>query len=343
MASLPRRRLLAAGGAALALSACNREGPITAAHTPRLDMRRLNREVGEIAGRIAPGALGAGVMNLDSAEAWTFNGARPFPLQSVFKAALGAAVLAEADDGRLSLDEPFSLRDVDLSPPWSPVADAWPARRDYTARELLTAAVSVSDNTAADVLMARIGGPGAVTAWLNSKRIQEVRIDRYERDIQTEVHGLAAFRAAWKGEPAFRKVVASLRPETRRRAMEAYLADPRDTATPRGMLHLLHELEDGELIAPASRRLLLRIMTESKSGPARIKAGLPQGSILAHKTGTGPADLGVTSAINDAGIFTLPDKRRYAIAVFVAGARLAPQACEAVVAEVTRAVVRGVR
>ncbi|CAN7356840.1 class A beta-lactamase [Phenylobacterium sp. LjRoot225] len=343
MASLPRRQLLIGAGA-LTLAACRpRMASMTAARTPPLDMTRLNREVADIAVRVQPGVLGVGMTNLDSGEVFTFDGDRRFPLQSVFKAPLAAAVLAETDAGQLSLDEAFSLKPMDLSPPWSPVADAWPTRRDYTARQLLSLAVSRSDNTAADVLMARIGGPGVVTAWLDAKRIDDLRVDRYERELQTDMMGLASFRPAWKGEAAFQAALAAVPLAQQRQAMRTYLSDPRDTATPRGILSFLDMLNAGELLSPASTRLLLQVMAASPTGAARLKAGLPRGSTLAHKTGTGRANVGFTSAVNDVGIAVLPDKRRYSMAVFVAGATLSPAACEAVIADVARALVRGVR
>jgi beta-lactamase class A len=281
-------------------------------------------------------------MNLESAEVFTFNGARPFPMQSVFKAPLAAAALAEAEAGRLALDERMTLKEMDLSPPWSPIADQWPERTDYSWRELLIAALADSDNTAADVLMARIGGPGAVTAWLVSKRIEEVRVDRYEREIQTEMLGLAPFRPSWKGA-AFGRALATVPPEQTRRALAAYLADPRDTATPRSALHFLFLLDGGELVGPASRRLLLRTMSAAPRGRSRLQAGLPAGSAFAHKTGTGPRIQGVASATNDIGVATLPDGRRYAMAAFIAGAVAAPQACDAALADLARAMVRAAR
>ena len=297
--------------------------------------------MGEIAARLRPGALGVGLMNLESGEVWTFDGDRRFPLQSVFKAPLAAAALSEVEAGRLSLQERLTLGPMDLSPPWSPIAEAWPRRRDYTVLELMTAALTVSDNTAADVLMGRIGGPGAVSAWLAGKHVEEVRIDRYEREIQTEMVGLEPFRPAWRGEAAFRAARAAVPAERQRQALAAYLADPRDTATPRGMLTFLNLLADGELLGRDLRRQLLGIMGAATTGQARIKAGLPPGSSFAHKTGTGPVVDGIASAINDVGLATLPDRRRYVMAVFLAGAALPPAACEAAIADVARALVRG--
>lgn len=340
-ATLCRRGLLAAGGATL-LAACGSGEPLTASVTPRLRMDRLNEEMAELARRARPGALGVGLMNLESGEAFTLAGDRRFPMQSVFKMLLGAAVLSEADAGRLPLDERHSLTEEQLSPPYSPIAEAWPARRDYTARELLTAAVSVSDNTAADVLMKRIGGPGAVDAWLQARRIEEIRVDRYERQLQTEAHGLPSFRPSWRTEAAFSTALAA-RPQTARMsAMRAYLADPRDTATPRGMLEFLSRLNANELLSPMSTLLLLQLMTDTPTGARRLKAGLPDGAILAHKTGTARTDLGLNVAINDVGIFTLPDKRSYALAVFLAGSTLDRAAREAIFADAARIAVRGV-
>ncbi|WP_340647078.1 class A beta-lactamase [Phenylobacterium sp.] len=329
--------------ASLALAACGSGSPQRASQTPPLNLAKLTTEVSEIADRARPGVLGVGLMNLESAETWDFNGERRFPMQSVFKAPLGAAVLAEVDAGRLRLDDPITLTEGDLSPPLSPIADAYPVRRDYTVRELLTAATGASDNTAADVLMKKIGGPGAVTAWLVGEKIEELRIDRYERQLQPDSIGMASFRPAWKGQQAYMAAFNTVPPATRRRAAAAYLADPQDTATPRGVLTFLDKLDDGELISPASKTLLLQIMTQTTTGQDRLKAGFPSGSSLAHKTGTARTDQGMNPAFNDIGIVTLPDGRRYAVAVFLSGSTLDNAGNAKIVADVARAVTRGVQ
>lgn len=305
-------------------------------------MDGLNEAMAEIAARARPGALGVGLTNLESGEVFTFAGERRFPMQSVFKMLLGAAVLAEVDARRLTLDEEFVLTEEMLSPPFSPISAAWPGRRDYTTRDFLAAAVSMSDNTAADVLMKRIGGPGAVTAWLDARRILEVRVDRYERELQTEAHGLPSFRPEWRTEGVFAAALERQPQTARMQAMRAYLADPRDTASPRGILQFLHLLNSGQLLSPASTRLLLQLMTDTPTGARRLKAGLPKGAVLAHKTGTSRTDLGLSPAVNDVGIFTLADKRSYALAVFLAGSTLDEAGRDAVFADVARAAVKGV-
>jgi beta-lactamase class A len=317
-ASLGRRELLIGAGG-LVLAGCQKNEALTASHTPRLNMKRLDVEVAAIAARAAPGVLGFGLMNLESGEFWVRLGERPFPMQSVFKLPLGAAVLSEVDAGRLKLDETLQIEAEDLSPPWSPIADEWPGRRAYTVQELLAAAVSNSDNTAADLLMKRIGGPGAVSAWLQGKNVGGVRVDRYEREIQPDVYGMASFRPAWKGDAAFNAAKDTVPPPRRRAAMLAYMADPRDSATPGGMLGFLRRLDEGELVSPASTARLLTVMLGAPRGADRLKAGLPKDARFAHKTGSSGTDQGLNAAFNDVGIFTLADRRSYAIAAFLTG------------------------
>jgi len=325
------------------VAGCGRDEPLTAATTPPLDVKRLAKEIPELAARARPGVLGFGLMNLDSGEHWTLNGDRRFPMQSVFKAPLGAAVLAEVDARRLDLAETITISDVDLSPFHSPVADAFPVRRDYTAGDLLNATVIDSDNTAADVLMARIGGPGAVTAWLQSKRIGEIRIDRYERELAAAAFGTAPFRPEWKG-PTFGVAIQAVPPDRRLAAMRAYLADPRDTATPRGMLDFLSRLDAGELLSPAATQRLIRMMIATTRGNDRIKAGLPQGWVYAHRPGTSGQELGLSLAFNDVGIVTVPGERRrsYAVATFLSGATLDQRSQAALFADLGQLIAKSV-
>ena len=316
---------------------------MTASRTPRLDMERLDREIAALAARAAPGVLGFGLMNLESGEFWVRLGDRTFPMQSVFKLPLAAAVLSEGDAGRLKLDETLTLEAEDLSPPWSPIADAWPGRTTYTAQDLLTAAVGNSDNTAADLLMKRIGGPGAVSAWLQQKKVDEIRVDRYERELQPNVCGMASFREAWKGEAAFNAAKATVSPAKRHAAMLAYMADPRDSSTPRGMLGFLRKFDEGELLSPASTRRLLTILLASPRGAERIKAGLPKDASFAHKIGTSGTEQGLNAAYNDVGIFTLADRRSYAVAAFLTGSTAPEAARAALFADLGRVAARSVR
>lgn len=338
-ATLDRRALLAAAPAGL-LAACEAKMPMTLSTTPRLDIEGMKRAVVGLSAAARPGVLGIGLTNLESGETFVFNGDRRFPMQSVFKLPLAAAVFAEMDAGRAEPDEPFLLQENQLSPGVSPIADAWPGWRDYSLQALLEATVVESDNTAADVLMKRIGGPGAVTAWLTARRVPEVRVDRYERELQSEVYGMPSFRPAWLQDGGFQRAREAVAAPARLAAMQAYMRDPRDTATPRGMLEFLQMLDRQELVSPSNTTRLRQLMTRTTRGGGRIAAGLPAGAVVAHRPGTAGVDQGLSVAHNDVGLITLADRRSYALAVFLSGSTLGEAGRDRIIAEVTRAAVR---
>lgn len=331
--------LLAVAPAA-ALAGCEPSMQRANRNTPELDAAVLDVEIAAIAERAQPGILEVAVQNLEGGEMWAWNGAKAFPMMSVFKAPLGAAVLAEVDARRLDPGETITLTEHDISTPLSAVADAWPEAATYTVGDLLVRAVGESDNTAADVLMKRIGGPGAVTAWLRSKGIREISVDRYERELNPEMNGMGSFRIAWKGWPAFSAARDAVPEAGRRAALARFLSDPRDTATAVGMLNFLRKLAGGGLLSRASTARLLRIMTETRTGANRLRAGLPAGATLAHKTGTSATDLGLTAATNDVGIVTLRDGRRYAVVVFLAASPHDEASREKTIADAMRVIAK---
>ncbi|OJU10259.1 MAG: hypothetical protein BGN86_16875 [Caulobacterales bacterium 68-7] len=335
-----RRTMLAAPLALLA--ACGRDSKISREEGHDLDVERLRREIPEIAKRCEPGVLGVAIGASRGGDLYTFNAARSFPMGSVFKAMLGAAVLSESEAGQFALSETVEVRDIDLSPGHSPVADAWPATTRYTLDDLLKRTVSDSDNTAADILLKRIGGPGMLTAWLESKGSEGLRVDRYEREMQPESVGLASFRAAWKGE-AFVQAMTSVPDERKREAADAFLIDPRDTATPSGMMNWLDGLAAGLLLSPAATTRLLKMMTETPRASGRLAAATPAGAELAHKPGTGWTVLGRNLATNDVGVYTLKDGRQLTVVAFLAGATLDETGRDKAIADVGRAAIAALR
>lgn len=328
--------------AVLLLCACERSQTTTVAETPAIDAALLDQAIGEIAARAQPASMEIAVQNLANGEVWAWNGDKAFPMQSVFKAPLAAALLSEVDLGRLSLDETITLEEPDISPAHSPVADAWPGVTTYTVRDLLERTVSDSDNTAADVLMRRIGGPGALTAWLRGRGIKDIRVDRYERELQPELNGMASFRIAWKGWPAFEAARNRVPESVRRAATARYLVDPRDTMTASGGLNFLRKLALGELVSKRSTAMLLQMMGETRFGPKGLAASLPEGAGLAHKSGVSATDLGLTPVVNDIGILTLKDGRRYAVIVFLLGTPQDEAAQDKTFADVMRVIVKAV-
>jgi beta-lactamase class A len=336
-----RKRLAAAfaGLAVLSLASCGPPQPPSVADRPmpRIDGAGLNLAIEALAARAAPAVLGAAVLDLQTGESWSHNGDHPFPMAGLAGLPIIAAALAERDAGRLDVAQTIEIADMDLSPPPSPVARAWPARRRYSLDELIAAAVA-GDTTATDVVMRRVGGPGAVGGWLQSRRLDDIRVDRYARQVGSEMCGLASFRAAWAGEPAFAAAVAAVPEPQRQAAQVEYLRERQDTATPRGVLALLGQLDRGELLSQESATRLLTLMSRPSAGPERLRYGFPPGTRIAHAVGIARTDLGVEPAANEAGIVVLPDGRRYAVAVFLAGSTLGPHARDALFIDVGKAI-----
>jgi len=114
-------------------------------------------------------------------------------------------------------------------------------------------------------------------------------------------------------------------------------AQYRSWATPEGMIELLRMLDEGRELSAPNRNALLRLLTETPHGPRRIKGLLPAETPVAHKTGSSGTANGLTPATNDAGIVTLPDGRRVAIAVFVSDSTADEVERDAVIAKISRA------
>ena len=117
------------------------------------------------------GRIGVGLIDLKDRRSWSYRGAEPFPLQSVFKLPLAIGVLQAVEAGKFKLDQKITVTRNDLSLYHSPLAKAFKGERnEYPLRELLTRSTAESDNTGADLLLRLIGGPQALTAILRRWR-----------------------------------------------------------------------------------------------------------------------------------------------------------------------------
>lgn len=283
--------------------------------------------------------VGIGVVDLSSGEAWFLNGEQRFPMQSVLKVPVAIAILKLVDDGVVSLGQSVTISPEQYAPSWSPLREELKGGSgQFTVRRLLERSVADSDNTAVDVLIELAGGAGKVDAILKAMGIRGVRVDRMERELQTESQGLDDFRPEQASTERFDAVLARVPEEKKKAAVRKFLSDPRDTATPEGMTHLLSHLYQHKLLSPSSTQLLLQIMTETPYGQGRLKAGLPPQWTLAHKTGTGPDVLGVNTGTNDAGLACAPAGQCFALTVFIAGSTAPLRNREALMRDVAAAV-----
>jgi beta-lactamase class A len=165
-------------------------------------------------------------------------------------------------------------------------------------RSLMARMIIHSDNRATDILLKDLGGPTALHDWLQDNGVSGLRVDR------TIAQLLGDRRDQW---------------------------DRRDSATPHAMVDLLGRIYRAELIKPASRNYLLDLMSRCETGKNRMKALLPNGTPVEHKTGT------LNGLADDVGFFTLPDGRRIAIALFTRGGSDRPRT----IAEAARTIYDG--
>lgn len=172
-----------------------------------------------------------------------------FPMCSVFKWLVAAAVLRRVDTNNESL-----LRQVDV--PAKPLLEHSPLTEPHaggsmTVGALCHAALVQSDNTAANVLLETVGGPPAITQFCRTLHDPVTRLDRNEPTLNTSIAG-----------------------------------DPRDTTTPVAMVGDLQTVLLGNGLLPASRKQLTEWMEANQTGLDRLRADLPAGWRAADKTGS---------------------------------------------------------
>jgi beta-lactamase class A len=284
-----------------------------------------------------PGRLGVAVLDLDSGARAAIRGELPAPMASVFKLPVAIAVLRRAQEQSLPLSTPVHVGWDERSPGWSPLAERVPRKGvDFSLDTLLESMVADSDNTAVDVLLHWMGGPTEVMAVLRRLGVQGIRVDRSERTL---AYALGGVEAPPRPEPldALMARLGRVSEPRHLEALKGFSTDPRDQASPVALVDLLAALDAGRLLDAAHTARLLEMLRATRTGPRRLRAGLPPDVVLAHKTGLWPSLGGFSVAVNDIGIATR-NGRKIAIAVLVTDANAPIERCEDVIAEVAGSV-----
>lgn len=295
----------------------------------------LNDQV-TAAAQTPAGKVGVAAIDLDTGATVTVNGDQRFPMASVVKVAIAAAWLDGVDRGLWSLTTMYPL-DEAMRVRSDGITDTLPHPGvALSGANLVELSVTVSDNTATDMLLKAVGGPAAVTRWLNSKNIRDQRVDRSIARLLIDVSGHTPDPALADG-PALATFmpVEPWRTDSEKWPVNAaFDTDPRDSTTPLAMARLLARLHKGELLQAPTTRFLFEVLARTSTGAKRVKVALPAGTPWAHKTGTLP---GIS---NDVGVLTLPNGHRVALAVLSYG-EPDPAKRDARIAEVGRVVFEG--
>ncbi len=273
----------------------------------------LERELQRL-GPLAGGIMGVGVVHLESGRKAFLNADEPFPMASTYKVPIAVELLQQVDEGKLDLDRMVEVERHDYSPGSGVLTDL--IREPglvLSLRNLLGIMLLVSDNTATDLCLRHAGGGKAVTARMRKLGIEGLRVDRSTLHLIADWRGLSPVPGEEERDPAtYEALLESVPQETAEAAARAFEDDPRDTATPRAMAALLEKIWKREALSAESSDLLLDIMKRCRTGPGRLKGILPEGTEVAHKTGT------IGRSLNDVGIITLPNGAGHVIvAAFV--------------------------
>jgi beta-lactamase class A len=288
------RRQFLAGAAALAVASPLARAASQPAEFGGLQLRRTIDGLE----RRSRGRLGIAVLDTGRRRRFAWRGDERFPLCSTFKFLLAADLLSRADRGEVNLDRRLPIRAVTLSN-----SDFTKSRvgRDASLRELSQAAIEISDNEAANLLLPLIGGPDGLTRFARSIGDPVTRLDR--------------------GEPALG---------------EAAPGDGRDTTSPNAMAADFERLLLGRMLHPASRDALTGWLIHARTGVARLKAGLPRGWRTGHKTGTG-----MQGTSNDVAIVWPGRRPPLIVAAYLTGSTLDDAGRDSILAAAARAIAAG--
>jgi beta-lactamase class A len=204
--------------------------------------------------RDSGGHIGLYAENLRTGAKIVWRADERFVMCSTFKASLAACILARVDRGQDRLAAMIAYGPDDLMD-YAPVAKQNLEKGAMSVADMCEAAVELSDNTCANALLARVGGPSALTAFWRSIGDSVSRLDHNEPELNRSPPG-----------------------------------DPHDTTTPTAMAGNLRNLILGSVLSPNSRERLTNWMLGCKTGENRLRAGLPKSWRVGDKTGNNGKD-----------------------------------------------------
>lgn len=249
--------------------------------------------------------VGVSVKGIEDKDTLSINGNRAMPMLSVFKFHIALTVLNHVDKGKLKLDQKFFIKKEELLPEtWSPIREEFPNGNMYlTLDQLLRYTVSHSDNNGCDILLRVIGGAPVVQKFINQQGIKDFTIRLNEQQMNT---------------------------------FESYFVN---TSTPLATTDLLEKFYKGKVLKKETTKYLYQIMVETSRGLTWMKAGLPAGTELAHRTGiSGRNEQNIRAAMNDVGIAKLPNGKHFILSVYLKNINEEMKDTEKIIADIGNAV-----
>ncbi len=240
------------------------------------------------------GRLGVAILNTANGKTFSYRGDERFPLCSTFKCLAAAFILFRVDRGLENLSRRIIYKQSDMVT-YSPTTEKH-VSDGMTLRAICEAAVTLSDNTAGNLMLDSFGGPTSLTAHLRSLGDSVTRLDRREPELN-----------------------------------EALSNDPRDTTTPNAMAASVRRYTIGDVLSAESRQQLIAWLVANKTGGKRLRAGVPADWRVGDKTGSGNRN-----ATNDVAVMWSPGRAAIVVTSYYVGASGTDDERSAVLADVGR-------
>ncbi|MFV0575049.1 MAG: class A beta-lactamase [Vibrio sp.] len=194
--------------------------------------------------------VGVTILDVDSGKLWDHNGDQRFPLTSTFKTIACGKLLNDSEDGQLQLTDTVKVRTVDLVT-YSPVVEKYVGKQ-IELQNACQAAMYMSDNTAANIIIKAVGGTEAVTQFARTLGDKVTRLDRFEPELN-------------QGKPN----------------------DERDTTTPNMISQDINALLFGSVLSEQSKQQLKEWMVNNQVTGNLLRSVLPDYWHIADRSGAG--------------------------------------------------------
>ncbi|WP_331774580.1 class A beta-lactamase [Sulfurospirillum sp. 1612] len=195
--------------------------------------------------------VGISVYDVDmKKELWSYRGGSRFPLMSTFKTLACAKMLHDVEKKKLLLN-PYTFIKKESLIEWSPITKNYIGKK-FTLKQACSAMMTMSDNTAANIVLKKIGGPKALTLFMQTIGDNTTQLDRMEPDLNEALEG-----------------------------------DVRDTTTPHAITQSLHLLLFGDVLSDSSKAQLKKWMMENKVANSLFRSVLPNNWVIADRSGAG--------------------------------------------------------
>jgi beta-lactamase class A len=247
--------------------------------------------------------VGVAIMSINGKDTLSINGDKHLPMQSVFKFHIALALLSEIDKGKFSLQQKVTIKQNELLPDlYSPIREKYPQGVTLTLAEIIEYTVSQSDNVGCDVLLRLLGGPSAVEKYFLSNKFKDISIKINEETMQRN----------WD-----QMFLNWTTPKAANQVLSAFYRN------------------DKKILSKKSYEFIWNVMKATQTGKGRLKGLLPEGTVVAHKTGySGKNKEGIMAAVNDIGVVFLPNGQHFYISVFVTNSKEDFDTNEKIIAEI---------